>query len=127
MLKYKIGMEVLHDCFLGAIFPSKPNFSWFFWRGHLFFGDVSKSSDPPKSKKRLHLFEFGTPEIRPRRVRRVSNKDDLGNALFILSPRFGICFVTNVHDCMKDVLEGVVLDGKDAFDSEDGASQTQGK
>ena len=53
--------------------------------------------------------------------RRVSNKDDLGNALFILSPRFRICFVTNVHDCMKDMLEGVVLDSKDAFYSEDGA------
>lgn len=113
---------------MGAIFPSKPTSLGFLEKTSVFFrGDVSKSSDPPKSKKRLHLFEFGTPEIRPRRVRRVSNKDDLGNALFVLSPRFRICFVAHVHDCMKDMLEGVVLDGKDAFDSEDGASQTQGK
>ena len=72
----------------------------------------------------VHLFEN---ELTPFQARRVSNKDDLGNALFVLSPRFRICFVTHVHDCMKDMLEGVVLDGKDAFDSEDGASQTQGK
>eukprot|EP00446_Apocalathium_sp_SHHI-4_P087130 CAMPEP_0177476060 /NCGR_PEP_ID=MMETSP0369-20130122/23372_1 /TAXON_ID=447022 ORGANISM="Scrippsiella hangoei-like, Strain SHHI-4" /NCGR_SAMPLE_ID=MMETSP0369 /ASSEMBLY_ACC=CAM_ASM_000364 /LENGTH=157 /DNA_ID=CAMNT_0018951239 /DNA_START=73 /DNA_END=542 /DNA_ORIENTATION=+ len=53
-------------------------------------------------------------------VHGLADEHDLGHPLLALRPRSSIVLIADIHDGVENVLEGVVLDGEDRFNPEDG-------